>query len=88
MGYTSPNVQLLTIGPYCAGVIGAYLSANFADKFTWRMPFIVAPQLLVLCAFAILLALAADIEDSIPDCFFAIVLACVGLYPINPGGNT
>lgn len=87
MGYISFTAQLLKIGRYCAGAIGAYLSAIFPDKFTWRMPSIVAPQLLVLCACAILFALAADIEDNIPTCFFAIVLACIDLYPINPGGN-
>ncbi|KAF5008488.1 hypothetical protein FDECE_5247 [Fusarium decemcellulare] len=87
MGYTSSHAQLLTIGPYCAGAVSAYLSAIFADKFTWRMPFIVAPQLIVVCAYGILFGLAGDIKNNIPACFFAVVLACIGLYPINPGGN-
>ncbi|KAH6679902.1 major facilitator superfamily domain-containing protein [Plectosphaerella plurivora] len=87
MGYTSSHAQLLTIGPYCAGAVSAYLSAIFADRFTWRMPFIVGPQLLVVTAYAILFPLAANIKDNIPACFFAVVLACIGLYPINPGGN-
>ncbi|KAK4495382.1 hypothetical protein PRZ48_013713 [Zasmidium cellare] len=87
MGFTSSNAQLLTIWPYFAGAVSAYLSAIFADRFTWRMPFIVVPQLIVVCAYAILFALAANISDHIPACFFAIVLACIGLYPINPGGN-
>lgn len=75
MGYISFTAQLLKIGPYCAGAISACLSAIFADKFTWRTPFIVAPRLLLLCAYAILFALAADIEDNILACFFVIVLA-------------
>lgn len=87
MGFTSSNTQLLTIGPYCAGAVSAYLSAIFADRFTWRMPFIVGAQLIVVCAYAILYALADDIQDNIPACFTAVVLACIGLYPINPGGN-
>ncbi|KAL3441528.1 major facilitator superfamily domain-containing protein [Aspergillus insuetus] len=87
MGYTSSDAQLLTIGPYCAGAVSAYLSAIFADRFTWRMPFIVAPQLLVVCAYGILFDLAGEIKENIPACFFAVVLACIGLYPINPGGN-
>lgn len=87
MGYTSSHAQLLTIGPYCAGAVSAYVSAIFADRFTWRMPFIVGPQLLVVAAYAILFPLASDIRDNIPACFFAVVLACIGLYPINPGGN-
>ncbi|EWY85853.1 hypothetical protein FOYG_12952 [Fusarium oxysporum NRRL 32931] len=87
MGYTSSHAQLLTIGPYCAGAVSAYLSAIFADKFSWRMPFIVGPQLVVVCAYGILFGLAADIRGNVPACFFAVVLACIGLYPINPGGN-
>ncbi|KAF9777086.1 hypothetical protein IL306_004644 [Fusarium sp. DS 682] len=87
MGYTSSDAQLLTIGPYCAGAVSAYLSALSADRFTWRMPFIVAPQLLVVCAYGILFGLAGEIKENIPACFFAVVLACIGLYPINPGGN-
>jgi sugar phosphate permease len=87
MGYSSSNAQLLTIGPYCAGAVSAYLSAIFSDRFTWRMPFIMVPQLIVVCAYGILFALAGNIEDNIPACFFAVVLACIGLYPINPGGN-
>lgn len=87
MGFSSSRAQLLTIGPYCAGAASAFLSAVFSDRFTWRMPFIVGAQLLVVCAYAILFALAEDIEENIPACFAAIVLACIGLYPINPGGN-
>lgn len=87
MGYTSSNAQLLTIGPYCAGALSAWVSAMFADRFTWRMPFIVGPQVLVVIAYAILFALADDIENNIPACFVGVVLACLGLYPINPGGN-
>lgn len=51
------------------------------------MPFIVGPQLLVVCAYGILFGLAHDFTGNVPACFFAIVLACIGLYPINPGGN-
>lgn len=87
MGYTSSMAQLLTIGPYCAGALSALVSAMFADRFTWRMPFIVGPQLLVIAAYGILFALADDIKNNIPACFAGVVLACLDLYPINPGGN-
>ncbi|KAF9871165.1 hypothetical protein CkaCkLH20_11334 [Colletotrichum karsti] len=87
MGFTSSNAQLLTVPPYCAGAVSAYLSAIFADRFTWRMPFIVGPQLLVITAYGILFGKAVDIRNNIPACYFAIVLSCIGLYPINPGGN-
>ncbi|OAA77210.1 Major facilitator superfamily domain, general substrate transporter [Akanthomyces lecanii RCEF 1005] len=87
MGYSSSNAQLLTIPPYVAGAISAYLSALSADRFTWRMPFIVAPQLLVVVSFIILFIKSANISENIGVCYFAIVLACIGFYPINPGGN-
>lgn len=84
MGFTSANAQLLTIPPYCAGAISAYLAAIFADRLKWRMPFVVGSQTLVLIAFAILFTKAADIANNIALCYFDVVLACIGLYPINP----
>jgi MFS family permease len=87
MGFTSSNAQLLTIPPYAVGAISAYVSARFADKFKWRMPFIVVPQLCVLTAFSICFAYAAAIEKHIPQTYFGVVLACLGLYPIIPGAN-
>uniref|UniRef100_A0A0B7KKP3 Major facilitator superfamily (MFS) profile domain-containing protein n=1 Tax=Bionectria ochroleuca TaxID=29856 RepID=A0A0B7KKP3_BIOOC len=87
MGYSSSNAQLLTIPVYSAGAISAYLSALLADKFTWRMPFIIVPQLLVVGAYGILFSLASKVKENIPICFFAVILACIGLYPISPGGN-
>lgn len=87
MGYTSAKAQLLTIPPYCVGAISAFLSAVFADRLKWRMPFIVGAQTIVLIAFSILFAKAADIKDNIGLCYFGVVLACIGLYPITPGAN-
>lgn len=87
MGYTSANAQLLSIPPYVAGAISAYLFSLIADKLRWRMPIIVTGQLLVIVAFAILFSLADDIKDNIPACYFGVVLACIGLYPIVPGTN-
>ncbi|OJJ07726.1 hypothetical protein ASPVEDRAFT_877783 [Aspergillus versicolor CBS 583.65] len=87
MGYTSSMAQVLTIPPYIAGAISAYCAAVFADRLHWRMPFIVGSQLIVLIAFAILFAKAADIKNNIAVCYFGVVLACIGLYPINPGCN-
>lgn len=87
MGYTSANAQLLTIPPYICGAISAYLSSLLADKSRWRMPTIVAGQTLVIIAFAVLYSFAADIKDNIPVCYFAVVLACIGVFPILPGTN-
>jgi sugar phosphate permease len=87
MGFTSSKAQLLTMPPYLIGALSAYLSALGADKYTWRMPFIVSAQLLVVIAFAILFAKAAEIKNNIGTCYFAVTLACIGLYPITPGAN-
>jgi MFS family permease len=78
MGFTSANAQLLTIPPYALGAIAAYVFARFADKFTWRMPFIMIPQLTLIPAFAILFAYSPKIKENIPLCYFAVCLACFG----------
>ena len=78
MGYTSANAQLLTIPPYAVGAISAFCFSVFADRFSWRMPFIVAPQLCLVVAFSILFTKSADIKDNIALCYFAVCLACFG----------
>ncbi|KXS94790.1 hypothetical protein AC578_2513 [Pseudocercospora eumusae] len=85
MGYTSAKAQLLTIPAYTIGGISAYVSAIMSDRWRWRMPFIVIPQGAVVVAYAILAGRAKDIRDNIAVCYFAICLACFGLYPIGPG---
>ncbi|KAJ0383982.1 hypothetical protein COL922a_009320 [Colletotrichum nupharicola] len=87
MGFTSANAQLLTIPPYAVGAISAYLFSVFADKYSWRMPFILGPQLLLVVAFTILFTKSEDIKDNIALNYFAICLACFGMYPILPGVN-
>ncbi|KAI1339186.1 major facilitator superfamily transporter [Xylariaceae sp. FL0016] len=87
MGFKSAKAQLLTIPPYACGAISAYVLSLFADRYSWRMPFIVGPQLCVVTAFTILFTKAADIADNIGLCYFAVCLACAGMYPIFPGVN-
>ncbi|GJC78668.1 putative transporter [Colletotrichum liriopes] len=87
MGYTSANAQLLTIPPYAVGAISAYVFSVFADRYSWRMPFIVGPQLCLVVSFSILFTKSADIKDNIALCYFAVCLACFGMYPILPGVN-
>ncbi|KAI8259797.1 Major facilitator superfamily transporter [Colletotrichum sp. SAR11_239] len=87
MGYTSANAQLLTIPPYAVGAMSAYLFSVFADKHSWRMPFLLGPQLLLIVAFSILFTKSEDIKDNIALNYFAICLACFGMYPILPGVN-
>ena len=87
MGYTSTNAQLLTAPPYACGAISALVSALMADRFKWRMPFIVGAQMLLIIAYSILFAKAADIRENVALCYFAVHVACVGIYPILPGCN-
>lgn len=87
MGFTSSNAQLLTIPPYACGAVSAYVLSIFADKYRWRMPFIVGPQVLLIVSFTILFVKAADISRNIGLCYFAVCLACTGMYPIFPGVN-
>ena len=76
-----------TVAPYVVGAIAALLSGIYADKFRWRMPFICAPLVLVIVAYAILFSKSAELGSDVPLCYFAICLACAGLYPMNPGIN-
>ncbi|KAF6823705.1 major facilitator superfamily transporter [Colletotrichum plurivorum] len=87
MGYTSASAQLLTIPPYAVGAASAYLFSVFADRYSWRMPFIVGPQVLLVVAFSILFAKSDDIKNNIALNYFAVCLACFGMYPILPGVN-
>ncbi|KAJ0417559.1 major facilitator superfamily domain-containing protein, partial [Aspergillus carlsbadensis] len=87
MGFTSARAQLLTIPPYALGAVSALVFSIFADRYSWRMPFIVVPQVAQVVAFSILFTHAAEIEDNIPLCYFGVCLACAGMYPILPGVN-
>ena len=88
MGYTSSNAQLMTIPPYIIGAISAWVSALFSDRMRWRMPFILGAQVIIIIAFVILYTKADDIENNVDVCYFAVILACIGFYPITPGANT
>ena len=87
MGYTSANAQLLTIPPYALGALSAFASSWIADRFTWRMPFIVFGQIMIVISFAILYSYGGSLDEHIPECYFALMLACLGFYPILPGIN-
>ncbi|KAK6523329.1 hypothetical protein TWF281_001308 [Arthrobotrys megalospora] len=87
MGFTSATAQLLTIPPYSCGAISAYGFSVFADRKSWRMPFILVPQLCVIVAFSVLFTKAGDIKNNIAVCYFAVCLSCFGMYPILPGVN-
>ena len=79
------NKLLTKTRPYTVGALSGFLSSLFADKFTWRMPFLVGAQVTLIVAYAILVAKAEFIKDNVAACYFAVHLACAGLYPIPPG---
>lgn len=87
MGYSSADAQLLTIPPYTLGAIASYVSGRFADGFKWRYPFIAGPQAITIISMCILFPLAPNIQSYIAPCFFAIMLAHLGIYPLTPGIN-
>lgn len=41
----------------------------------------------MVIGFAILFPLAPKIQDNIGVCYFAVIVVCIGLYPIQPGGS-
>ncbi|KEY74775.1 hypothetical protein S7711_06673 [Stachybotrys chartarum IBT 7711] len=87
MGYEASSAQLMTIPPYMIGAVSAYTFAVFADRYSWRYPFIVGPQICVVVSFIILVATAANGDDFIALRYFAVCFACFGMYPILPGVN-
>lgn len=84
MGYQSSMAQILTIPPYTCGVLATIGSALIADRYTWRMPFALGSDLCILVAHAILYTYGPTQKAHIPECYFALCLACVGFYPIPP----
>lgn len=84
MGFTSSNAQLLSIPPYVAGAISSVVFNMISDKFRYRSFVVIIPQSLLIVAYSILTPLAPKISSNIGPCFFAIILANIGCYPVNP----
>ncbi|KAK5076186.1 hypothetical protein LTR51_001866 [Lithohypha guttulata] len=88
MGYTSSHAQLLSVPPYIAGAISSIAFSLLSDKFRKRSYFLVIPQTLLVIAYSVLTPLSPRSKQNIGACYFAIVLANVGCYPINPGTSS
>lgn len=87
MGFTSTQAQLLTAPPYICGAISALGSSVLADRTTWRLPFILGPQVLLVAAYSALFVLSGDIRANVSACYVCVHLATIGGYPIVPGAN-
>jgi sugar phosphate permease len=89
MGFTSTNAQLMTAPAYVAGGISSLVFARLSDHFHWRMPFVVAPLSILTIGYAIIMGLQGDLKGShIGPGYFAIVLTCIGIYPVQPAGSS
>ncbi|KAK1144563.1 hypothetical protein N8T08_005436 [Aspergillus melleus] len=85
LGFSSARAQLLSIPPYVAGGISAWVVGRFSDRFAWRFPFVIGPMSVLLTGLAILFSFSSSIATHVPVMYFAIVLAQIGIYPLLPG---
>ncbi|KEZ45652.1 hypothetical protein SAPIO_CDS2017 [Scedosporium apiospermum] len=88
MGFASTKAQLMTAPPYAVAALASLLCAWFSDKYRWRMPFMVGPQVLTLVGFAILYVVSDKLKDNIALAYFCLFIVCAGTYPTLPGINS
>ncbi|KAL4746823.1 hypothetical protein BDW72DRAFT_210153 [Aspergillus terricola var. indicus] len=84
MGFTNINAQLMTVPPYIAGALTAILFSKLSDRCAWRMPFVAIPLLLIITGYAIVLGLKGNLAAHVGPGFFALIIACMGIYPTYP----
>ncbi|KAL3487683.1 major facilitator superfamily domain-containing protein [Aspergillus germanicus] len=84
MGFQNTAAQLMTVPPYIAGALSAILFSNFSDRYNWRYPFVATPLLLIITGYAIILGLKGRLEAHVGPGFFALIVACMGIYPTYP----
>ncbi|KAL4898548.1 major facilitator superfamily domain-containing protein [Aspergillus ambiguus] len=84
MGFTNTNAQLMTVPPYVAGGISALVFSKLSDRFYWRYPFVTVPLCLIVIAYSVIISLDGALAENIGPSYFAVVLTCVGIYPIHP----
>ncbi|KAL4790762.1 major facilitator superfamily domain-containing protein [Aspergillus venezuelensis] len=83
MGFSDTNAQLTSAPPYVAAAISAIIFARLSDHFYWRMPFVIIPMLIVVVAYSIIISLKGELKANMGVAYFAVVLAVVGIYPIQ-----
>ncbi|KAJ5259623.1 hypothetical protein N7478_012604 [Penicillium angulare] len=84
MGFEGTTAQLMTVPPYIAGALSAVAFSNMSDRYNWRFPFVAAPLLLIIIGYSIIVGLKGQLESHLGVGFFAIILACMGIYPTYP----
>lgn len=88
MGFSSTHAQLLSAPPYIAGAISALCVSKIADRYFWRLPFIIGPLLVLMSAYAVLFSFSADIANNVALCYTFVYVATISVYPVVPGANT
>ncbi|KAB8257387.1 putative MFS transporter [Aspergillus pseudonomiae] len=88
MGFTNTNAQLMVAPPYIAGAISAICFSKLSDRFYWRMPFVVIPLAVVTIGYSIVISFHGRMKDNVGPSYFAMILACMGLYPVHPATST
>jgi MFS family permease len=83
MGFSTTVAQLVSAPPYVAAAISAICFAKLSDRFYWRMPFVIAPMLIVVTAYSIIISLNGELEAKKGVAYFSVVLAVIGIYPIQ-----
>ncbi|RGP65252.1 hypothetical protein FSPOR_7386 [Fusarium sporotrichioides] len=83
MGFSNTNAQLTSAPPYVAAAISAICFAKVSDRFFWRMPFVAIPMIIVTVAYSVIISLKGELESKKGVAYFAVVLAVVGIYPIQ-----
>lgn len=84
MGYSTMNSQFLSAPPYVAGALSALVCGKLSDRFNWRMPFVTIPGAFILAGYSIMLSLNGAFSDNSTSVWLAIVIAMIGIYPIQP----
>lgn len=84
MGFSDTNAQLTSAPPYVAAAISAIVFAKVSDRFYWRMPFVVAPMIIVAIGYAIFIGLDGALATQRGLAYFAVMVVCIGIYPIQP----
>lgn len=48
------------------------------------MPFVVAPMTIIAVAYSIIISFHGALEENVGPAFFAVILSCIGIFPIQP----
>lgn len=84
MGVSTMKAQFLSAPPYLAGALSSLVCGKLSDRFNWRMPFVAIPGAFILVGYSIMLSLNGAIATNASAVWPAIVLAMIGIYPIQP----